>query len=33
MYSMAGSELVLFVATREIEGLPKDRAIDCIIGL
>ena len=29
---MVDSELIFFVATREIEGLPEEKGIDCIIG-
>ena len=32
MYTMVDSELIFFVATREIEGLPEEKGIDCIIG-
>lgn len=32
MYSLPDSDRILFIASKEIEGLPEDKAIDCIIG-
>lgn len=32
MYSLPESDRILFIASKEIEGLPEDKAIDCIIG-
>ena len=32
MYSLPESDRILFIASKEIDGLPEDKAIDCIIG-